>query len=407
MEIPHNFKKVTKHHQILLLAVVCLVFYTLVSSVSKVSQQSQASTQATRHLSAVAHVTWWSLDPTGYHPAVLVKIENTSGKDLSGQLIRFQGRFMDMQNGIVTVARKESRQALAPNQEIYIALRAPQPYQLPIDVNAWPQIECKVMCRVGSVGDEGTQTLIISKLESVTMTDDDAYQKLSKVLEFRQMPEDENDSTEKQQHKNTSAKPLKAAAATLRTSTHKAALHPSSKNISKTIVSYVCAHLMPGIGDDFYFFEKMYGLPAATDAGQSNWCWASYKKAEPKMTVFAGSKGNTGKVDILILELPAFEVIDELALLATGKSLSGKFKTQKLSKATRSVRYLSVGRTQLVTFSAPSYQLTYLAPRGTSGDKNTYILILSRTTGPVESILSEHTKLSPILRQFAPFFSSS
>ncbi|MBI4532639.1 MAG: hypothetical protein HY711_01730 [Candidatus Melainabacteria bacterium] len=398
-------KKVTKQHCVLfLLIAVGFVFGSFARSAPQASQELHRSTKAREHLSAVAEVTWWSLDPTGYHPAVLVKIENTSGKDLSGQLIRLQGRFMDVQSGMVTVARKEIRQAFVPGQEIYIALRAPQPYQLPIDVNAWPQMECKVMCRVGNVGDEGTQTLIISKLESVTMTDDDAYQKLSKVLEFRQVPEDEGYAPDKQEHKTAPVKPLKASAASLRTPTRvKAASHPASNH--KSIVSYVCSHAMPGIGDDFYFFEKTYGLPAATDSSQSSWCWASYTKTNPRMTVFTGSKGVTGKVDVLMLELPALEVKDESTLIAVGKSLSGKFKAQKLSNPTRSVRYLSVGRTQLVTFAAPSYQLTYLTPRGTSTDNKTYILILSKPAGPIETILAEQTKLSPILHQFSSFFS--
>src|SRR5262249_35725340 len=57
-------------------------------------------------LSAISYVTWWSHDATttgGYRPSILLKLENYSGKDLTGQLIRFQARFTDLTNGIVTV----------------------------------------------------------------------------------------------------------------------------------------------------------------------------------------------------------------------------------------------------------------------------------------------------------------
>ena len=45
----------------------------------------------------LGYVTWWSHDAVGYHPAIQLKVENTSGQDLSGTIIRFQARFTDLQ----------------------------------------------------------------------------------------------------------------------------------------------------------------------------------------------------------------------------------------------------------------------------------------------------------------------
>ena len=126
-----------------------------------------------KRISVIGYVTWWSHDAVGYHPAILLKVENTSGQDLSGTVIRFQARFTDLRNGYVTVARQEKRTDFAYHQQIPLMLRGPSSFELPIDENAWPTIECKAMSRIGDVGDEGTQDLVVTRLESVTMTDEE------------------------------------------------------------------------------------------------------------------------------------------------------------------------------------------------------------------------------------------
>ena len=138
-------------------------------------------------LKVVNYITWWSLDPTGYHPAVLLKLENNSGADLTGQEIHFQGRFLNLRTTDITVARKDSRSSFTPHQRVLVSLIAPDAYELPINSGDWPKLECKVMCRVGDVGDEGTQTLVITEVERVAMSDDEARQGLEKLREYSQI----------------------------------------------------------------------------------------------------------------------------------------------------------------------------------------------------------------------------
>ena len=91
-----------------------------------------------KHLQVVNFITWWSHDAVGYHPAIIIKYENISGRDLSGQVIRFQGRFTDVRNGYVTVARKELHEDLPVGGQKFLLMRGPSSFELPIDENSWP-----------------------------------------------------------------------------------------------------------------------------------------------------------------------------------------------------------------------------------------------------------------------------
>ncbi|MBX9880291.1 MAG: hypothetical protein K2Y22_17670 [Candidatus Obscuribacterales bacterium] len=135
-------------------------------------------------LHVLSSVTWWSLDNRGYHPAVLVKIQNISGHDLTGKQMQFQARFIDTRTGATTVGKSESRHAFPKNKLIYILLKGKDAYDLSNNIDEWPPFECKLMCRVGDVGHEGTQTLLVSKVELVAMTDDDALYKINRMADL-------------------------------------------------------------------------------------------------------------------------------------------------------------------------------------------------------------------------------
>lgn len=135
-------------------------------------------------LHVLSAVTWWSLDNRGYHPAVLVKIQNASGHDLTGKQLQFQARFIDTRNATTTIGRSESRRSFPKNKLIYILLKGKDAYDLTSNVDEWPAFECKLMCRVGNAGSEGTQTLWISKVELVAMTDEDAFYKINRMADL-------------------------------------------------------------------------------------------------------------------------------------------------------------------------------------------------------------------------------
>lgn len=135
-------------------------------------------------LHVLSGVTWWSLDNRGYHPAILVKIQNISGRDLTGKQLQFQARFIDTRSGATTVGRSESKQAFPKNKLIYILLKGKDAYDLSNNIDEWPSFECKLMCRVGDVSHEGTQTLLVSKVELLAMTDEDAFYKINRMADL-------------------------------------------------------------------------------------------------------------------------------------------------------------------------------------------------------------------------------
>jgi|GEM_PF-5574427 len=135
-------------------------------------------------LHVLSAVTWWSLDNRGYHPTILVKIQNASGHDLTGKQLQFQARFIDTRTAATTMGRSESRQSFPKNKLIYIMLKGKDAYDLSNNTDEWPSFECKLMCRVGDVGTEGTQTLWIAKVELVAMTDEDAFYKINRMADL-------------------------------------------------------------------------------------------------------------------------------------------------------------------------------------------------------------------------------
>jgi hypothetical protein len=268
------------------------------------------------------------------------------------------------------------------------------------------------MYRIGEVGDEGTSTLLISDLRTQTTSRDDAVIEMSKIQPFsqstppayyqsnRRSPSAGPAASRTPPARRTPPKPLSAPPpAALKRPLIK---NQPSDNRS-TLLSYVSSHAMPGIGDDFYEFEKLFGLPTSTDAKSSGWTWALYKNEQPAFTIFTGSKGQTGKVDILVMSIPA-EAVNESAVERIAGALAGKLKKQKLGAPTRSVRYLASGRTQFVTRTAPGYKLSYLTPRGADAEANTYILILSRLPGAIDVFMAEHSKRSELLRPLSTLF---
>lgn len=364
------------------------------------AQEEEDVTLQAKELAVVAYVSWWSLDPTGYHPCIYLELENTSGKDLSGQLIRFQSMFVDRRYGDVVRAREEFRQSLGPRHRLKVALLADKAFQLPIDVNAWPRMDCKVMYRLGNAGDEGTRTLLITSLKNQTMTLEEAEQEISKIQPFSQTQLPSYYRGNQPAHGQPTAKPLAASALTL-----KSRLKQRSK--PETIASVLSHTTMPGLGSDFYNFEKVFGLPASTDTKDPGWTWAIFHKTNPALSLYVGSKGQTGKVDAILLELPCLEVQSEAHLFSLAKCLAGNLRNERLGPPIRSVRYLQSGRSEFVSSSAQRLQIAFWTPRGNTIETNTYILLLSRLPQPIGEWFGQHTKLTSILHPLSKLLTSN
>jgi hypothetical protein len=344
-------------------------------------------------LVVVSHVSWWALDPEGYHPSILLKIENNTGRDLTGEKIRLQARFTNLRNGIVSVGRVEVRKSFVPRSRIYVRIHGTEPFELPISISQWPPIECKVLARIAEVGDEGTQTLLLTDVEREAMSDDDAFSRIEKLRDYTQVS-----AAERQEHLPQA--PMAATAGILKgvkppKPTHK----PGYKEAS--IASLLAGTPMPGIGEDFSSFERKFGLPTAIEK-EPGWTWAAYKHPDPQIIVCAGSPGRSGKVDIVIAQIPGSIVQSDTSLVDLANSMAGKFKGQKLGTANRSVRYLTTGRIEQVTARGTSFQATYFPPRSPGRD-GLYTLVVSRPTAELEPLLGDHIKHVSMLRPLANF----
>lgn len=354
-------------------------------------------------LQALEYLTWWSHDATGYHPTIGIILQNTTGRDLTGLPIKFQARFLDLRTSYQTRAQKEMRREFRPNQQVPLILHGQRSFELPIDIDAWPSIECKVMCRIGDVSDEGTQDLLVVKLESQTMTDEEARSKLSEGLGFGTRAKAHQPQHTTHEHKRT----YEALAATA------GSLNPVSSANSRTatkttaLSKFLSSPSTPGLGDDFLAFEQSFGQPLQLDHGEANWTWARFARKDQSLSVIVGSRGRSAKADIVVLLVPPSELEKDTQLVSAARALAGSLKGQQLKGPSNTVRYLPAGRLQLGTLTASGYHGIIVYPRGSAADNNNYVVALSRIPGDIEAMVASHSKRSNMLRFLQPFFTEA
>lgn len=393
------------------IACISLVFANTTYAEDEPSIASSQADPEVYKITAVSFTSWWSHDATGYHPAVFLKLENDSGRDLSGQLIQFQSRFTDLRNGYVTIGRKEMRCEFANHQQLYVVLKGPQTFELPIDENLWPRIECKVMCRIGEIGDEGTQTLLITKLESVTMTDEEAMVKLSKQPDIRHSRTKTSlgarFQAEYQKTKDRSGKgsvmdkPLSAKALAL--SNTQSTSGKNHIDQEAPLLGQYKGSRLPGLGDDFFQFDKTFGKAEQWDSSK-NWTWVPYQNTSSRIKLFVGAKNRGAKADMLIAKVPADQVKQHSQVIGLARALSGKFKGQKLSQLSSSVKYLPAGRIEVTNLSALGYRVLFINPCSVSRDDKSYILIVSRLNGDLQATTPNIIRSTRLLGFMVPLF---
>jgi hypothetical protein len=366
--------------------------------------QSDTAAPAATKISTDYYVAWWMHDATGYHPAIYMILQNTSAADLSFKPIKFQGLFRDLKNGYVTVARDEIRREFRPNQQILLLLEGPKAFELPIDKNAWPVIECKVMCRVASIDDDSaTQDIVVTKLAQEAMTEEEATSRIQDYSHPHMIK-----AQSRREHDHVApAKPMMATALPLNSSAPHARGAGGAEHAHDGLSHLLSSSRSAGLGDDFYDFEQLFGKPIDfTYIHDTKWTWARYSAgAAPTLSFFAGSRGHSSKVDYIVAVVPSESVQDDAQLLSLGKVLAGKLKSQPLSTPSKTVKYLSTGRIQLTNASAPSYKLFVIAPRGAGAEDNNYILGVSRLPGDPRLVLADNARHTPMLRAMSPVLS--
>jgi hypothetical protein len=337
-----------------------------------------------KNMAVLNYVTGWSLDSMGYHPAVYMLLENTSGKDLSSVTIKMQGKFTDIHTLEPTTGRCEIRQAMKPHQQFPVALIAAKEFELPRDTNYWPTMECKAMMRIGSVGDEGTEYLLVAKIDSKTMTQDDAFQKLNEVTSYKSSSPRGTPRT----HEETHTKPLIAKADHIK----------PPLAVSSTKSDLFTVKPLPGLGDDFYAFEKSFGMPLATDAKKKDYTWAKYRHSGSGVEIIVGSKERTGKADLIAFVLPRSSFKNDQALVDQCKLFCTSQKG-KLGSPTKSVRYLPSGRLELLTAAGPGLKIVSMAlPDSPDRPATSNLIMISRLGQDPDELLRSHQASSDLLK---------
>jgi len=396
------FKKNTVILPMMLSTLVSLSFDCALANAQSSDKSESEPASTAQDLTIVSYVTWWSHDATGYHPAIYLRYENDSARDLSGSLIRFQCRFTDVRNGYVTVARKEMRTDLARFRQRYVILRGPAQFELPIDENAWPNIECKAMSRIGEVGDEGTQELLLCKLDSITMTDDEALEKLNKQDDIRKGRFSAANKARKHSRSDSAAEtPLSPQAPAMSLNGANASKNQvTSKSNGKPTsnLDFSIKSKGPGLGDDFFDFEQAFGRPSETDPGSGKWTWAHYREPDSS-DVYAGARKPGSKANIIISSVRSNKPLSDSQLSLIAHAYAGKFKSQALGNFTHTVRYLSTGRVQMTKMNAPSFHLSACnVDNAADPTVNNYVLILSMLPVNDETTVIGEIKHSRILK---------
>lgn len=368
------------------LLLICLISLSIALP-TPAQEDSGSSGAEIERLVATSQVTWWFHSALGYHPAILLRIENASGHRINGTTIKFQARFTNLRDGYVSVARDEVRTTLEPDKQLKVFLYAPRAFELPIDQNAWPRMECKVMCKVGEEDDIPTQTLLLTKLNSLTMSYDEAEHTLTKLPDLR---------VHKQPHRppvvKTPEKPLVATAGSLN----------SKPDKPKATMGQFLTSTIPGLGDDFYSFEKKFGIPAEFDTNTRDWTWVRYQNQSPELSVIVGSRGQTGKADLIVATISPHEIKGEQQVTDLAKAISGKFRSEQTTAPNHSVRYLPTGRLEFGTLSAKNYRAVYFVPGESPGGSNSFIVVVTRLPGNVLTILRQEAPKAKLLRFLAP-----
>jgi hypothetical protein len=363
------------------------------------------------------YIAWWAHDDRGYHPAVTFLFQNESGEDISDQLVRFQARFLEIKNNYLSVSRSEIRPNMTRGEQRNYTLIGSEPYELPIDLSAWPQIECKVLYKIGDEAD--AHQLLIARVDTVTMTNEEALQRIlsqhstRRVKRMVSKKKKKTDSSDMSQTAYSPAQapppevPLTATAMSLNGKPEPD--HKSNRGDTKASASKLPDkkpdspwhfNKNAGLGDDFFEFEQAFGRPTTYDASSAKWTWAKYQPPGD-VEIYAGARQPGSKADVVVAFLKSRRQVSEPQLISLGKEFVGRLKSQPLVNPTRTVRYLPSGRVQVTNLAASSLHFSIYATNDTPED-NRYYVILSRLPSNAESTLLDQARRSRLLRFVLP-----
>jgi hypothetical protein len=165
--------------------------------------------------------------------------------------------------------------------------------------------------------------------------------------------------------------------------------------LQESFEQYVQKTALPGLGDDFYQFEKVLGLPVDTDNKDRDWVWAAYRK-HPQIKIYAGSRGGNGKADVIVAAIDTDTSLSDSQFANVARALSSKFRNEKMAPAEHSVRYTPGGRVELANIAAQSYRAVYFTTHDQDQNKLA-IVAVSRQPGSLTELLKDEGQKTSLL----------
>jgi hypothetical protein len=320
---------------------------------------------------------------------------------------------MEIKNNYLSVTRNDIRPMLEKGQQRSDTLIGVEPYELPIDVQSWPQIECKVLYKIGDEAE--AHQLLLARVETVTMTNEEALQKILSQAHPRQVkvrPAKRKRKVESPVEPPAMPEaPLAATALPLSGRPVVASPNPSVTHLKVNSGGEKRAETawhfknVAGLSDDFFDFEQAFGRPVTYDASPSKWTWAKYQPPGD-VEIYAGARQQTSKADIVVALVKSRKPIPENQLVELGKEFVGKYKTQPVGSPSRTVRYQRTGRVQVTNLAASSYHFNIYSTNDSPED-NRYYVVLSRLPASSDATLLEQAKRSSLLRFMLPILGDS
>src|SRR5262249_41702509 len=124
---------------------------------------------------------------------------------------------------------------------------------------------------------------------------------------------------------------------------------------------------------------------------------------ESGMDVIVGSKGRTGKADVVIAVVPGLQVQQESQVVTLAQLLSNrKNRVEKLKGPQYTVRYMPSGRVQVGTLFGSGCHGLLFQPRGTVPESNNYIIELTRLPDDLDNLMAAQCKRVPMLHFYTP-----
>jgi hypothetical protein len=160
---------------------------------------------------------------------------------------------------------------------------------------------------------------------------------------------------------------------------------------------------VPSIGEDFYVFEKYFGIPLKIEAPKSSSAsdltWARYKPYGSLGDIFVGSK-NGASADVIAVTVPNSLGPKESELLSLARAFAGKMHGAQITNFAHSVRYLPSGRSEILISNSPTIKvLSYvIAARG--NDEAKTALVISHMPGDIESTFRNYAQSSGLMTVF-------